>query len=730
MVHEEADDEPDIDSAAAEATMKACFPATSFDFDPSSFDTSNTPITNVVIPLSKLLEFIHSSFACKVCKSPKHKKITVERYGIASSLYFECSKCNKNSQSCRATLTADLEQKWSEKPKSKKFKDAKKDPVNASDFDLNPKLYLATQQCGGGAQEAKVMAGILGLHTDVLHGRWGSIAETVGLKIIETGEEILEENINIEMQLSPYDEEEEKRKLSTCGDCRWDKRSSGRRYDSMSGCTCMIGCRSQLVLDIAAMSNYCIKCARKIEHEPELCPKNVECSSKGMEAIGSAKIVGELFDNYEAYICEYVGDDDASTKKVLRHSWADEVRAGIRLEKDIPRNKDGKKKPDNGLLPIEHPEIIWQADKGHRVRQFANKLFKLSGMKVEESQCNSMDAERLKRNMSYAIRTTCASKDLSVMKKAVESVLEHHFNNHSLCGDWCRLKKLAGDELEQEKLKYRCKEKNKQFYLQVKKIFEDFYLQLDEMLHEWDTNIVEGMNKFFTKFLPKDRTYAMTIENKVRLYLAVSIDSVGYLETYRRIGAKTGLTICEVHKTMSLQFDNRKSYRRMYRKTTKAKIARMRKQYQKLNVGKTKLAKDNRKGLSYSTGQCGPFAEDQVQNESELTKKRKRKKTLDERMKEQCVHCKVWGHTRRNSSDCLENPKMKQKAREEKERESEGARKSGKCATFDLLCTHMIVLVLTSAYVLHEMESYQTKPMTSLKILTIRPPKKPRFLKS
>ncbi len=91
---------------------------------------------------------------------------------------------------------------------------------------------------------------------------------------------------------------------------------------------------------------------------------------------------------------------------------------------------------------------------------------------------------------------------------------------------------MDGAELAEAKLKYRSKEKNNKFYLQVKKIFEDFYGQLDEMLHEWDTNIVEGMNKFFTKFLPKDRTYAMTIENKVRLYLAVSIDLVGYLETY------------------------------------------------------------------------------------------------------------------------------------------------------------------------------------------------------
>jgi hypothetical protein len=46
-------------------------------------------------------------------------------------------------------------------------------------------------------------------------------------------------------------------------------------------------------------------------------PKNVECSSKGMEAIGSAKIVQDLFAHHNAYILEYVGDDNSSTKKVL-----------------------------------------------------------------------------------------------------------------------------------------------------------------------------------------------------------------------------------------------------------------------------------------------------------------------------------------------------------------------------------------------------------------------------
>jgi hypothetical protein len=134
-----------------------------------------------------------------------------------------------------------------------------------------------------------------------------------------------------------------------------------------------------------------------------------------------------------------------------------------------------------------------------------------------------MDAKRLKRNLSYAIRVNFRST-LAVSRGAVESVLEHHFNNHSLCGLWCKVKNLVGREREEAELKYRSKQLNGVFYLQVKKLFDEFYALLEEMLHEWDTNIVEGMNKFFTKFLLKDRTYAMTIENQVRLYLAISID--------------------------------------------------------------------------------------------------------------------------------------------------------------------------------------------------------------
>jgi hypothetical protein len=57
----------------------------------------------------------------------------------------------------------------------------------------------------------------------------------------------------------------------------------------------MIDYRSQLVVDVEPMSDACSKCAQKTPHKIELCPKDVDCSSKAMEAIGSARTAQNLF---------------------------------------------------------------------------------------------------------------------------------------------------------------------------------------------------------------------------------------------------------------------------------------------------------------------------------------------------------------------------------------------------------------------------------------------------
>jgi hypothetical protein len=213
--------------------------------------------------------------------------------------------------------------------------------------------------------------------------------------------------------------------------------------------------------------------------------------------------------------------------------------------------------------------------------------------------------------MAYTVRQNCA-KDSESMKAAIKQVTEHYFGNHSDCGSWCRVRDLEGPERKEADLKYREKHTSngKTFYDDVKVIVDEFAEGADDMLRGWSTDIVEGTNKFFTKFLPKDRTYGMTIENKVRIYLAICIDSAGYVETHSRLSDKIGVNLGKVHEDMNRLLDVRKLCMRKYRKRLVGRTKKKLKCFEKLRTQATKMAKENRKNLQYGSGISGPFAED------------------------------------------------------------------------------------------------------------------------
>jgi hypothetical protein len=184
------------------------------------------------------------------------------------------------------------------------------------------------------------LSGMIGVHHNALRNTWKNIAEKLGLLIIGLGSEIMEANRMIEKVVSPS--VDGKYALSLCGEARWDKRGSSRNYSSLSGCAVTVGCCSQLVWDVEAMSNQCIKCSREIPHDDDICPKNVDCTSKAaMEAVGSCRIVMRKCESGNSFVQEFVSDDDSSTKKVLRHSYADQLEKGTIDE--LPRYKNGKK---------------------------------------------------------------------------------------------------------------------------------------------------------------------------------------------------------------------------------------------------------------------------------------------------------------------------------------------------------------------------------------------------
>jgi hypothetical protein len=72
------------------------------------------------------------------------------------------------------------------------------------------------------------------------------------------------------------------------------------------------------------------------------------------------------------------------------------------------------------------------------------------------------------------------------MVTAVCACLEHHFNIHKLCGNWCKAAKGTEQEIRSTGLQFRCKQRNQDMYLFMKKHHEDFMedSKLCQLFHE------------------------------------------------------------------------------------------------------------------------------------------------------------------------------------------------------------------------------------------------------
>jgi hypothetical protein len=635
---------------------------------------SGVPATvtrNIILPLATLVRFLEDNFCCRHCRTvfktrvtdeppgtdenyqDPHKVLQVEIFGLACGINFNC-QCG-TAASLRPTLVP------SASSKIKSLKDGKPyaTRVNAGDFEINRRFILGLQLCGDGRHDAKNIAGLLNLNVNPMKQQWTNTQESIGLAIIKVASEILEENLVIECELSPMGEDNRKA-VDACSDNRWDKQGSMRRYNSQSGTSVFMGLRSKLPIGLECMSSVCIKCTKGKAHDPSICPKNYDGTAKGMEAVGAVKILIRIFENknVRCYIDKLVTDDDSSVRKKSTHSYRELIDAGRMTEAEWPRY-DGAgraKKPDTGVLPIGMPALTFLADKGHRNRSYSSKNF-AEAAKSKKAGCGmtKVDAERMKRRMSYTLRLHTGGT-YEEFKKAMTAVLQHHFNDHSFCGDWCPARDKPADGF-----RFRCKERNKDMYEFMSKNHEIFMEEdkLKQLFHMYDTQNVEGFNKLITKFLPKDKTYCQTIENKVRVHLAAGIQSVGYDNFYKRVFELTGIKGVEDDMT-TLFFgseDSGKLFRQSYRRKKSVKIKRMKNQFQRIREGVAKLRKDNANALTYESGMMAPGAREEVQQAG--------------RVVGCCKHCGSTTHSRSSSKDCPENPKNKLAAQKSKSDETQ-----------------------------------------------------------
>ena len=113
---------------------------------------------------------------------------------------------------------------------------------------------------------------------------------------------------------------------------------------------------------------------KKVLVLPRICTKNHHRSSKSMEVDAIYNLIVNLWDHKQVGICCIVSDDDTTMHVHLKHSWRDKIMAKKMREDEWPRMAKGRKKDNNGRLPLRIPEPEFLADPSHRKKSFGKNL--------------------------------------------------------------------------------------------------------------------------------------------------------------------------------------------------------------------------------------------------------------------------------------------------------------------------------------------------------------------
>jgi hypothetical protein len=148
----------------------------------------------------------------------------------------------------------------------------------------------------------------------------------------------------------------------------------------------------------------------------------------------------------------------------------------------IPKTKGKNKgdiqpRPDKGKLPGHVPEPIFVADRSHRRKVLNGDLIAIDKQTKDlQFTMTRMDTTRIAKNFGYM---ACMLKDkpTSEYVDSAKAILEHHFDDHTYCGSWCKHK----DESEEERNRliryYRCKEKDAKLYALLSETISRFITQ-------------------------------------------------------------------------------------------------------------------------------------------------------------------------------------------------------------------------------------------------------------
>lgn len=144
--------------------------------------------------------------------------------------------------------------------------------------------------------------------------------------------------------------------------------------------------------------------------------------------------------------------------------------------------------------------------------------------------------------------------------------LEHLFNDHTYCSsEWCPIK---SGKKNVEKFKYKDKEKDKETYELMRKIWDTFTCKdrLRECWHIFDSQTNEAMNFAVSRRAPKSRTYATTLSLQNRVMITVGEHNVGVLQYWTQIFESMNITVGSSLRQFLVKHSNELQRRNSYKK--------------------------------------------------------------------------------------------------------------------------------------------------------------------
>ena len=184
-------------------------------------------------------------------------------------------------------------------------------------------------------------------------------------------------------------------------DMGWQKRGSGRAYDSLTGVGTMIGNLTGKIVGFDIRSKDCRVCdvARRKGQPPSShdCSCNWDGSSKGMEPDAAVSIVQDI-ERQGVDVATLIMDDDATTIARLRKAL------GHVIEK-------------------------W-SDIGHTKKHLTSALYTMA---KTHKPLTADIIKALVRWFSFAMAQN--KDDVDGLKKSLQQIVPHEFGDHDLCED-------------------------------------------------------------------------------------------------------------------------------------------------------------------------------------------------------------------------------------------------------------------------------------------------------